>query len=83
MHKTKELKIYRLRRKRGIEFHYVTKFNLEQVPHSFVVCRDIFVITYKTHLEYVRVDSKGKENETITRINPLLWHTSDSNSSRK
>jgi hypothetical protein len=45
------------------------------VPLSFIVWRDIFVLTYSTHLEYLRVDNKGKEDESITRINPLLWHT--------
>jgi hypothetical protein len=38
------------------------------------------VITYQTHLEYVRVDNKGKDAETITRINPLLWHKQESSS---
>jgi hypothetical protein len=52
----------------------MTKFSLDNVPHSFLVYRDTFVITYVTHLEYVRVDNKGKDTECITRINPLLWH---------
>ena len=43
-----------------------------------MVYRDIFVMTYTTHLEYIRIEAKGKEHETITRINPLLWHTTDS-----
>jgi hypothetical protein len=57
-----------------LDYRYVTKFTLDQVPQSFIVYRDIFVITYLTHLEYVRIDNKGKDSETITRINPLLWH---------
>ena len=75
VHQNKEMKIFMLRSKENqLQYRYVTKFTLDQVPHSFIVYRDIFVITYQTHLEYVRVDNKGKDSETITRINPLLWH---------
>ncbi len=79
VHKNKELKIFRLRKK-GLEYQYITKFTLDTVPHSFLVYRDIFVITYVTHLEYVRVDCKGKDNESLTRINPLLWHQPENGS---
>jgi hypothetical protein len=47
---------------------------VEHVPYSFIVYRDIFVLTYATHLEYVRLENKGKDNESLVRINPLLWH---------
>ena len=73
VHKSKELKIFRLRKK-GLEYQYLTKLTLEQVPVACIVQRDIFVLTYPTHLEYIRVDNKGKDNEVVTRINPLLWH---------
>lgn len=33
------------------------------------------MFTYATHLEYVRVEGKGKESEQITRINPLIQHS--------
>lgn len=80
VHKNRELKIFRLRKK-GLEYQYITKFTLDTVPHSFLVYRDIFVITYTTHLEYVRVDNKGKEIESLTRINPLLWHQPETTTS--
>jgi hypothetical protein len=75
VHRNRDLKIFRLRKK-GLEYQYLTKFALDSagIYYSFIVYRDIFVITYQTHLEYVRVDNKGKENEQIVRINPLLWH---------
>ena len=49
----------------------MTKINLDLVPVAFLVHRDIFLLTYKTHAEYIRIESKGKENESITRLN--LW----------
>ena len=80
VHKNREIKIFMLRvlKEQQLDYRYVTKFTLDQVPQSFIVYRDIFVITYQTHLEYVRIDNKGKDAETITRINPLLWHQQDS-----
>ena len=71
VHKTNELKIFRLKKK-DLQYQYITQFRLDEVPKNFIVYRDIFVFTYTNHLEYVRVDGKGKESESITRINPLL-----------
>jgi len=51
----------------------MTRVSLELVPSSFLVWRDIFVLTYPTHLEYIRLEDKGRDTETMTRINPLLW----------
>ena len=74
VHKSKELKIFRLRKR--LEYQYVTKFALDSIPLSFVVYRDIFVVSYTSHGEYVRVEAKGKEQEAITRM--TLWHNNDS-----
>lgn len=46
---------------------------MEAVPQSFLVWRDVFVLTHSTHLEYIRLENKGRDTETVTRINPLLW----------
>lgn len=34
----------------------MTKISLESVPEAFIVHRDIFLITYKTHAEYIRIE---------------------------
>jgi hypothetical protein len=62
-------------KKKSLEYLYQTQFRLDEVPRNFIVYRDIFVFTYTTHLEYVRVEGKGKETEQITRINPLLQNS--------
>ena len=58
-----------------MEYHYITKFQLEQIPVSFVVYNDVYVVSYKTHAEYVRLENKGKEAETLTRL--ALWTNSE------
>ena len=77
----KELKIFRLRRSR-LEFKYLTKLPLIKVPLGFTVYRDIFIVTYKDkegsrgsgasgEAEYIRVDNKGRDIESVTRF--ILW----------
>jgi hypothetical protein len=57
---------------------YLTKVSLEQIPLSFLVHRDIFLINYKSHTEYIRIEGKGKETETLTRLN--LWQNNEPDS---
>jgi hypothetical protein len=56
----------------------MTKISLEQVPVAFLVYKDIFLVTYKTHTEYIRIEAKGKESESITRLN--LWQNNEPDS---
>jgi len=49
----------------------MTKVQLDYVPLAFTVYRDTFLISYKANAEYLRIDNKGKETESITRFN--LW----------
>lgn len=74
LHKSKEIKVFRLRRSK-VEYQYITKFQLEAIPVSFVVFNDVYVVSYKTHAEYVRLENKGKESETLTRL--MLWTNSE------
>lgn len=49
----------------------MTVIKLDKIPLAFIVSRDIFLISYKQNAEYIRVENKGKETETVTRFN--LW----------
>ena len=48
------------------------------MPIAFLVYKDIFLITYKTHAEYVRVENKGKGQESVKTL--TLWQNNDSDS---
>ena len=70
IHSNRDMKLYRLRK--HLEYKYLTKIQLEQVPLSALVYRDIFLVTYKSHCEYIKIDYKGNaDKESVTRFS--LW----------
>lgn len=74
LHKSpKEIKIFRL--SKSLEYKYMTLVKLEQVPLAMCVYRDIFLITYRENAEYIRVENKKKDNETVTRF--YLWQNNE------
>jgi len=48
---------------------------LEFVPQGFTVHKDVFIVAYKEHSEYVRIDNKRRDNESVTRF--MLWQNNE------
>eukprot|EP00347_Sterkiella_histriomuscorum_P020588 403337236 len=74
----RELKIFRLRSR--LEYKYLTKVMLDYVPLGFTVYKDIFLITYRDFSEYLRIDNKGRDVESVTRF--TLWQNDEQEQAR-
>jgi hypothetical protein len=45
------------------------------MPIAFLAYKDNFLISYKSHAQYIRIESKGKGQESVKTLN--LWQNNE------